>query len=563
MIETATLEAPKPRGKRKKLPEGVPAPSAAPQENLPETPFDETKSAISETKDVEIAPWPDFGVWKAGGPKSEQKIPFTGSSNYWNKTLNPAQRVYGTWYTYRLWPVMKKQLQGNKYINPNCAKFSAEDGPISSDLIYSQLRTGIYLLRLLQRQTPPVGQVCMSEVEILGSGDFNEDEMPILNVDEVDWDHPSNAEYAKICRSRGILKADDPEPSEGAGEMAAQEVLGDIAKNLINERIQDRQQPQPAAPAALVDGGVGKELVGLLREQINQNRPAGEQGTVTDHVESLVKISKAMTPAPVDLTPFTTLQTQYNDLVRDMMEKDVKRAEAEVKKAREEVQALKESLPKPKTVQEQFAELEEASKAFDRITGKRRGRRDDEDEEKPAETMGAAGWAGTILGAAPVILQMWDRFNYTIAVMKGVPPSMLPAQPANGNGASAGTQPMDNVVPINGQPLQEEEDDSTPTHQPTQEEQMELLRLQTLSNLLPPMLTHFQEKKSGEEFAAFVIGNKNFGQPVFDMIRAYGRQNIINRLSEVPQIWNTVGPQIQPFSKFLDEFLKYRAVPVQ
>lgn len=489
-------------------------------------------------------------------PPIQPKTTFDILSNYWNNILSPAQRQQGTVYLYRLSPKMLLVAgRGGRLVNANCEKFNEEDGPITRDLIRSRRRMGTYLLRLNQRVVKPSCEISNAEVEI--SGDITDaNDMPILDVKNLDLGAEGNRDYIRLLRSRGILKADEEE-QEGAGEMAAQEVLGDITTKLLNDRLTERQQPQQQQqqqPAA-VDAGVGKELVGLLREQINQNRPAAEQGTVLDMVECLTKLQKANAPPPVDMSGFYESQNRYTALVERMMLKDVERAEADAKKAREEADAYKASLPKPLTVDEQFDQLERAAQRYERITGKKR-RRDEDDEEKPPETMGAAGWAGTILGAAPVILQMWDRLNYSLAVMKGVPPPTIAAQPnpqPNGNGSGQ----TDKVVPINGQQQSDSEEDQGPT----EAEQMEQAMLTTLGALLPPMIKFFQDKKSGKDFAVFVV--ENFNADSLMMVKGFGKQKILNALSGIPEVWKIISPRTQDFHKFIDEFLAYQAVPVQ
>lgn len=555
MVETSTIDPPKTRGKRRNL--TVEAPPQTPQIDE-----DELLSPPKQSESSEIAAWPDFGVWKAGGLKSEQKVPPTSGFNYWNTTLNAPQRIFGTWYVYRLWPVMKLQPRGNKFVNPNCAKFSAEDGPMNRDLIYGQLRIGVYLMRLLQRQTSPTGQVCMCEVEIKGSGNFTEEEMPILDVEQVDWEHPSNAEYAKICRSRGILKApEQKEPSgEGAEEMAATSVLGEIASKAFDKM----GNPPPAQTVVQSDiaGGVGTELVGLLREQINVNRPPAQQGTVKEQLEGLVTLAKTMTPpaaAAPDMGPYIELQRQNNELVRELMRKDVERAEHEAAKAREEAAQYRAALPQPKTVDEQWDELERAAKRFDRMTGKKQRDEEDAEEKNPNAT---AGFWGGLLGSLPAILRegvsLMREVNVGLYNFKLNGSGGPPLNPATGQ---PGTEPL---AP---------EQDQDPPLSPQDQAKMEAMQnvVNQLSALAQPMLGHLSRGKSGSEFARFVI--ENYGPPSFETIRNVegGSATILAMIQQYPPVWNQIGvlngkpnPQgVMRFQKFLDEFMGYSGIPVQ
>ncbi len=557
MIDVSTAEAPKRGRKPKKLTVDTPAPPPSVDDDpfiLPDT---TPESSVPARESAQTAAWPDFGVWKAGGLKSEQKVPPTAAFNYWNNTLNTAQRIFGTWYAYRLWPVMKLQQRGNKFVNPNCAKFSAEDGPISTDLIYGQCRIGVYLLRLLQRHTSPSGQVFMCEVEIKGSGNFNEGEMPILDTEQVDWDHPSNAEYAKICRSRGILKAEDPEPqTEGAEEMAATSVLGEIASKAFDKMGQmGQQQPAQQSPSD-ISGGVGTELVGLLREQITMNRPPSQQGTVKDQLEGLVTLAKTMTPpaaAAPDMGPYIELQRQNNELVREIMKKDVERAEAEARKAREEAAQYRAALPQPKTVDEQWDELERAAKRFERMTGVKK--KEPDEEENPPTT--AAGFWGGLFGSLPSILKEGVNliregnimlYNYHLNGSAAPPLNPATGQP--------GTEPLSPEV----------DEDAEPELSPEDRVKMERMQnvVNQLSALAQPMLAHFLRNKPGGEFAKFVL--ENYGPQAFETVRGVegGGATILAMIQQYPPVWNQIGPARLPqFTTFVNEFMLYSGVPVQ
>jgi hypothetical protein len=546
LIDVSTAEPAKKREKRKKSTVESPAPTSLADEESAE-------SAESVPESTEIAPWPDFGVWKAGGTKSEQKVSPTAGFNYWNHTLTAAQRIFGTWYAYRLWPVMKLQQKGNKFVNPNCAKFSAEDGPISSDLIHGQLRIGVYLLRLLQRQTSPSGQVAMCEIEVKGSGNFDEDEMPILDVEQVDWEHPSNAEYAKICRSRGILKAEEPEnQSEGAEEMAATSVLGEIASKAFDKMGQQQPAQQPQSD---IGGGVGTELVGLLREQITMNRPPSQQGTVKDQLEGLVTLAKTMTPpaaAPPDMGPYIALQRQNNELVERVMNMQVQQAQAEAAKARAEADEIRQALPKPKTVDEQWDELERAAKRFDRMTGKKKVEDEPDDEKENPAT--AAGFFGSLLGYVPAIRDLLHEVNIGLYNFRLNGSGVPPLNPATGQ---PGTEPL--------APEMADTDDDPPLS-PADQAKMEHMQnvVNQLSALAQPMLSHLMRNKPGGEFAKFVI--ENYGPQAFELVRGVegGRDTILAMIQQYPPVWNQIGPARLPqFTKFLDEFMMYSGVPVQ
>jgi hypothetical protein len=581
LLEITTQELPKRRANRKKPSQRPTAQPPAVEEITPKTPFDEeepskpVKELLAQHLDrPDVQPWPKIGVWKAGRPKSEQKIPYTKGFSYWNETLEAAQRIFGTWYAYRQWPVMKLQLRGNKLVNPNCAKFSSDDGPLTPELIWGQLRMGGYLLRLLQRQTDPVGQVFMCEIELKGSGNWDENEMPVLPevpagenpLDLVDWDHPSNAEYKRVCISRGMLKLNQNQTTaEGADEMAAQEVLGDITKTLLQDRIEGgrrngEQQQQPAAQDT-ASAAIGVKALEMLERKMTQDTPPAQQGTVKEQLEGLVQLALTMTPKPADMAPLIASQERYTALVEKMMANELARAQEEARKAKEEAQQFKDALPKPLTVPEQFAQLEAASQTYERITG--RGKRRaaaEEDEDKPADPMSAAGLLGSLVGAAPFVIALVDRALTGYAMLRGQPAPVfapLPGQPAAQPGPPAGHP--DNLVQMPPRAGEPPADSQEPEMSP--EEQLQEAQLRMLASLLAPMLTAFEQRKTGGEFARFV--HENYGKASFDLIVTFGRQKILDQLSAYPEVWAHIGPRIQDFTKFMEEFFAYKPAPVQ
>jgi hypothetical protein len=76
-----------------------------------------------------------------------------------------------------------------------------------------------------------------------------------------------------------------------------------------------------------------------------------------------------------------------------------------------------------------------------------------------------------------------------------------------------------------------------------------------LTALEKPMLKFFGEQKTGTEFAKFV--EENFGREAIATVASVPRPTLLNMLSQYPPVWNVVGPRIQDFAKFLDEFLTF------
>lgn len=540
MIDVITpTDAPAKRGRPKKV-KNI---TETPPEQGAETPaFAEQTSEEQPETSTEVPPWPPI----------PQKVSADRLFEYWN-SLTPDQRKYGTVYLYRLHPKMQLQPWRGQMVNENCEKFNDEDGPLSRDVIHTKRRIGIYLIRLTQRLIKPHGQIAQAELEI--RGEWTADNMPILDIDKLDLSHPSNAEYIRILKVRGILKPEEKEPSgEGAEEMAATSVLGEIASKAFDKM---GQQQGPQQQQSDVSGGVGTELVGLLREQINVNRPPAQQGTVKDQLEGLVTLAKTMTPAPApaaDMGPYIELQRENNSLVRELMRKDVERAEAEANRAKEEAAQYRAALPQPKTVDEQWDELERAAKRFDRMTGKKEKPEEDE-EEKPST---AAGFWGGLLGALPQIMKSGVEllregnvmlYNYKLNGVGAVPLNPATGQP--------GTEPLS--------------PDSVDTDEPddanlSSEDRARMEHMQTVANqltaLASPMLSHIARNKTGVDFAKFVI--ENYGPPAFALLQNTGKETIFAMIQNYPPVWNQIGPQRLPqFQKFLDEFIGYKAVAVQ
>jgi hypothetical protein len=455
----------------------------------------------------------------------------------WNECLTLRQREHGGLYLYREQPVYTRVLKHGRLVNENIQKFTAADGAVTLEMIRQKHRAGAYRMRLNQRIVKPYGELSQATFKI--EGDYaTADEMPNIDLDRLDLDHPDNKSFVRILKLRGAIKPDEsPQESE---DMAASEVLGTIAQSAITQLSEQRQQPQAAAPAN--DNGAVKEVVSLLRETIQSAKPPAQQGTVTDHVKSLVDIAKAMAPPAIDLSPFMTLQQQNNALVEQMMRKDVERAEAAAAQAKAEAAELRAAMPKAKSLDEQFDDLEKAVTRYKRIRGER---------EEPEETAGAPAAAGDGLGfwgALPSILEKGERilslvaniaFNYA-AIKAGA--GAAPVNPATG---AADTNP------------------AAPELSPEQQEQAQRMQ-NVISQLVPlaaPMLKQFQSQKSGTEFAKFVF--ENYGPETIATVQGVegGRNTILGMLQSYPPVWNVVSasqPTLARFTLFLDQFLTYQ-----
>lgn len=523
---------------------------AAEAENAtPETPKKAAESTMADQSSPdtpETAEIPEY-------PRTPRKLSFDQLCEYWNQTLNTEQRERGVVYCYRHWPILEPvettTAAGNPdFSNPCADKFSHLDPPLSLELVLKRCGLGTYSFRLNQNLKRPYGTLTNARLDT-DRDNWNE-HMPIIPPDrKVDFSDPANERYKTILVSKGMLKATDTQ--QGAEEeMAATSVLGEIASKAFDKM----GQPGPQVVQSDIAGGVGTELVGLLREQINVNRPPAQQGTVKEQLEGLVTLAKTMTPAPApaaDMGPYIELQRENNSLVRELMRKDVERAEAEASRAKEEAAQYRAALPQPKTVDEQWDELERAAKRFDRMTGKKEKPEEDE-EEKPST---AAGFWGGLLGALPQIMKSGVEllregnvmlYNYKLNGVGAVPLNPATGQP--------GTEPL---APAEGE-------DNEPALSP--EDQARMDHMQNVANqltaLASPMLSHMARNKTGADFARFVI--ENYGPPAFALLQNTGKETIFAMIQNYPPVWNQIAPQRLPqFQKFLDEFIGYSAVAVQ
>ena len=518
-----------------------------------ETPKNGAESTIgvqSSQETPETAEIPEY-------PRTPRKLSFDQFCEYWNNTLTTEQRERGVVYCYRHWPILEPvettTAAGNPdFSNPCADKFSHLDPPLNIDLVLKRCGLGTYSFRLNQNVKRPYGTLTNARLDT-DRDNWNE-HMPIIPPDrKVDFSDPANERYKTILVSKGMLKSTDTQ--QGAEEeMAATSVLGEIASKAFDQKFQQQPAQQPAAD---IGGGVGTELVGLLREQITMNRPPSQQGTVKDQLEGLVTLAKTMTPpaaAAPDMGPYIELQRQNNELVRELMRKDVERAEAEAQKAREEAAQYKAALPQPKTVDEQFDELERAAKRFERMTGAKKKEESDEERDNPQT---AAGFWGGLFGALPTILKEGvtllrevniGLYNYKLNGGGGPPLNPATGQP--------GTEPLS--------PTEDAEDDGPLSP----EDQAKMERMQNvvnqLSSLAQPMLAHLMRNKPGSEFAKFVI--ENYGSQAFETVRGVegGSATILAMIQQYPPVWNQIGPAKLPqFTQFLNEFMMYSGAPVQ
>lgn len=479
-------------------------------------------------------------------PTIPKKLPLQPLLDYWNNTLSQQQREWGALYLYRDWPAPKRENRRNKFVNPNCEKFSSADGTITKQMIWQRRRTGIYRLKLSQWITRPTGEVCEAEFEL--PGDYtNPEQAPIIAPEDVDDVHPSNLKYVKYLKSRGLIKPGEGEEEEDMSTNAV--IVGKLLDHALEQK--EQPEPQPHQPQPAPDTSVGKELVGLLREQIQQNRPPESQGTVADHVRSLVDLAKTMTPAAPpkpDMQPLMEMQKQNQALLERIMMQEVERAKAETLRAQEEASRLRAAIPPPKTLDEQFDDLERAARRYNRIRGK------DPDEVLPPETITESPMAG-FFGNLPAILEK-------ITPLWALTANMLYNWKVNGSGAPP-------VSPSTNQPsTQPEAPDMSQALSPEMQERME--QMQSLVNMVGPiagpLLKAFAQQKSGADFAK--QASEMFGGPEIEAIQQAvqeiegGQEAILRMLQQYPQAWNQIKGELPRFNQFLREFLSYQPAPV-
>ena len=505
-------------------------------------------------------------------PPIQPKSSFRTLSTFWNERLTPAQRRQGTVYMYRLWPKMKLVPGRGRMVNENCEKFNAEDGPLTLEAIRKRRRMGIYLLRLNQRIVKPSCEISNCEVEV--QGDLgNVDDMPILDIENLDIQHPSNEEYVRILRSRGIIKASDEPAGEGAEEMAATETLGQIASTLIQDRMkQNTEQAQPVQ-ADPVAGVMGGKLVDLLEKQINQSRPVEQQGTVLDMVESLVKIGTVMKPDKPDFAPFLASIDRTNQMVLDLKEKEVQRAQAEAERARTEALQFRSAIPQPLTFEEEMDRMDRWEKRFRRRNGEVEKTGEESEEKEKAAAASATGFLG-ILGSLPLLLEKGSQIFQTYTVYRyneklGV--GQLPINPMTGQADGQPAQPPVTVP-------------QGPQSQPQESNEMQSAMqdiLNKVETLRPFLLTAIRNQKPGGQLAKQLI--EMAGEEAFEDLKvisitingpngpqqAIGKDAVWALCTNIPAIWDAeiapgvkVNQQQHRLAQFLNEFFAYSPVAV-
>jgi hypothetical protein len=534
LIDVATAETPTKRRGRPAKPK-LEAPAIDPNAT-----FDEDSTPEPET-DKEITPFPPI----------DQNVSPQKLFDYWNNTLTKAQRRYGNVYVYRQHPRMRLEMQRGRPVNPYCEKFSDEDGPLSADVIFARRRIGIYLLRLNQKVLKPHGTIAFAELELRGKGDWNEEEMPILEIEKVDIEYPSNKDYVRVLRSRGILKAGEEDE-----DMAGNEVLGEVIKDL-SQGLRDNAKANnaPTQQNDTASAAVGVRALEILERKMEREAPAGQQGTLVDTLNSLGGFIKATAPATPDFAPFLASIEKTNQMVLDLKEQEVKRAMIEAQRLREEAMSIRAAIPAVKTVDEQWDELERSAKRFQRMTGKQdREKPEDAEDDEEKNPTSAAGFLGMLAGALPAIRGILHEVNIGLYNYKLNGSGAPPLNPATGQ---PGTEPL--------APTEQDEDDGPPLS-PADQAKMEHMQnvVNQLSALAQPMLSHLMRNKTGGEFAKFTIDN--YGPQAFELVRGVegGRDTIMAMIQQYPPVWNQIGPARLPqFTKFLDEFMMYSGVPVQ
>lgn len=464
---------------------------------------------------------------------------------FWDKTLSQIQREHARWYIYRTWPVLipeqvKDRFGKTGFQNPNCGKFSHLDPPPSLEFIRKTLGFGTYYIRFNQEAVKPFGTMFTAELEIAPVWE-EFDRWPVLDVETIDQSHPSNAEYVKRLKARGILKTSEAtEEEERMAEQNNETLTRTVDK--LTDKVINMATTQGATPRATGDGeaAVSVQLVGLLKDQLQTQRPPQEQGTVLEHLTGLTNLAKELLPTPPNNDALVNALKETNATIIEMQNKQLERAERDAAEARQQAAEARRAIPAPKTLVEQLHELEEVEAVRARLRGTKEGAAGDANGEAAAPARGFFGVLPSILDTTKTIFALGANmlYNYTLAKTGKA------LDPATGAASSEPAAP-----------------DVTAALSPEEQENQRIMQsyFDHLTRIAPFLLNHVQQGKTGADFAQFVIAASN--TQTFLEIAGAGRETLMELIQQYPPLWDQVKLTPVPFDKFIREFIAYKPEP--
>jgi hypothetical protein len=516
-------------------------------------------------------------------------LPFAELCDYYNGLRELPVGRYARLYVARWWPVLLPVETFDDFGNlkesfPNDVKITAEDGPLSQQLLLQLAGVGEYRFRLNDSRRPWKQQTLVfSELELIDPSLWTL-HPPIIDPKRLDFEAKRNQAYIKFARAHGYLPhegAEQKEQSDMANEQIVSQLLNQnkqLTDQVISTKPAAAPAPTPPPKSENGDGSAMKAVVDLATAALNRPAPPVAPGAdPMVMVRGMVDIIKEIKPAPdtsaTDLAKQVVTQAESaNTRIYELQKEQMKDMRAELDRMRT---AAVVTPPAPPTLAQQFQDMEALMGAAKRLTG--RGGSTAEEEDKPDKL---DKYVALLSAGAPIIgqivqgifqtgqmfIQTWGIVSYNNSLAKNgaaepKPPTTMEKQTEPGK-----------PVPPQGPP-------PTPEQQ-AQAQQMPLI-LAAVSQIIGPLQRALNNSKTGDEFAESMIDFTSDGRADYDRVRNVaetlirlgmqvpgqpGVEQFKNAAAylfqQFPAFWQKVGP-LPTFGAFLEEFYDYDRIAAQ
>lgn len=477
-------------------------------------------------------PRPHYPLYKSDAPQTNQRP--KGFFVYWEGiSAKYGSRTIA--YVYREWPVLKEEtFEGNEELK-FIEKIPGET-PLTDDLdLRARFGVGKYKIHFNEQRSkisdPKGAPLCVVYVDVMGDmKSYPPVDRHVSDVTRVDLAHPMNRSYVEFLRMRRLLPEQQNEESEMATQVASETV---------------------------------KELTGIIREQIQDNK---ERSTQQDSTSSTTgHVMKEITSGVMDAAKGIVEMT-VNSAKRTMGEFDRPPAAPQdpmamltalaqfqaMQKPNEEVASLRRELESMRTdrMMSQFSELKSELAALRSNPAAPTGSPDSVLETVKAmrgviEELGIGGatreeapWFTPFVGPA---LQLIGQIGPALIASLNQPKPQPEAPSATVTQVGQPSQPN---------PAQPAQVAAPPPMDPGVAGLM--MEIKT------PLLNHLRSGASGADYADIFLASYGDGHFVF--LKQQGADKIIETFSMFPPIWNQIqseGITQERLRAFVNEFCAY------
>ena len=508
---------------------------------------------------------------------------------------------YAKLYVQRFWPVLLPVEDLDDFGNlkesfPSDVKITAEDGPLSQQLLLQLAGVGEYKFRLNDSRRPWKQQTVVFSELAVTDPTFWTLHPPIIDPKRLDLDAKRNQAYIKFARSHGYLPHEgqvEQEQSDMATATIAQSALTQSKEERDrNDRLQAellaesrRREEEAKASAAKAQSDAARAIAAAA-----ESKPSAPASDLVSTVGALVGIVNAIKPAPDNsLNEYLKLEqareetrrkSEADERARLQKDADAARDRAERMQAQmiEDLKASRTAaaaqVPVTAPTEVEILEREVRKKALlKQLYGGGTA-----EEEKPDSL---DKWAEILPHVAPVfqsivhgifqlghaVVQGWQVTSYNAALGRnGAQPQPPTTMPQNAQ------QPAQ-AQPKPGEPMQPQQPPPDPAQQAIQAQWNQIMM--GIQRLAPIMLNHLKKGKGGAELAEFVIENAEEERIAYDKIRhladslrqigvavegANEIEQFINSarfvFQQIPPLWKKL-ETIPAMPQFLTEFYNY------